>query len=212
MTEKLKYILGILIAVIALLVIGYFIFSKKEVTKTTSSTNTTKTTSVQINNNTFTIEQVGKIKKALTDSLELVYGGIIKRLKSGLSTVSDDGENNLKNDDYSYISEIDSTLIAKDSSGNATDEIRVKSTFISPEPLAGNSLHLLRIDHKSFSQNINIQTTKTDSIFIKESSGLLDLFSINPNISAGYGLLHKQFDIYAGIGINIKFDVIKIFN
>ena len=212
MTEKLKYILGILIALTVLIVMAYFIFNKKEVTKTTSNTNTVKTTSVHIDENTFTVEQVANIKKALTDSLVNQYGEIIKQLKTDKAAVNDTtGQTKNRTPVYSYVSEIDSNIIAKDSTGNATDEIRITSTFISPEPLAQNSLHLLKVRHKSFSKNTATQTTRTDSVFIKESKGLLDLISITPNISAGYGLIHKQFDFYTGIGISIDLDIKKVF-
>lgn len=211
MSSTLKYILWILIAAIGLVLLGYLLTNRTTVVQTSKTIKTETKTSVHVDENTFTVEQVANIKKALTDSLKDVYGSIINQLKA--VHISDNDTSVQINTDrpiYAYVSEIDSNITAKDSLGNVTDKMNVKSTFISPEPLAENCLHLLKIDHQSYSKSILTNTIEIDTIVVKESSSFID-FSLKPNLSAGYGLIHKQFDFYAGIGINIEFDPRKIF-
>ena len=66
-------------------------------------------------------------------------------------------------------------------------------------------MHLLTIKHRSFTKYI--ETTK----IVEYKKSFLEKFEIAPNISAGYGMIHKQFDIYAGIGIKYEFDFTQFF-
>ncbi len=212
MENKLKYMLGIIIAVIVLLVIGYFIFNKQPEVHSSSSIKSVITKELKTTDNTFTIEQISKIKRSLTDSLRIVYGKIIDSLldvnKSDALIINDERP---VNNGYNYISEIDSQFVVKDDSGAVMDLLNVKSTFISPEPLSSYSLHMLRLSHKSFRTQISSITTRTDTIIIKENSPIISGISIRPNVSYGYGLRTKQFDFYAGIGLTMEFDIWKLF-
>lgn len=212
MTENLKYILGILVAVIVLIIIGYFIFGKKDtVTHSTSNSKTNTTEEIKTTQNTFTIEQVGQIKKVLTDSLSNIYGSIINRLKKDHLPFNFAKVDTDKTPNYSYISEIDTNLVVKDSAGSITDNLKVISTFISPIPITDNSVHLIKLDHTSFRKEKSTVTTTVDSVFIKENKNFWERFTLSPNISAGYGLLHRQLDFYAGIGVSFEFNAFEIF-
>ena len=107
--------------------------------------------------------------------------------------------------DTDYISKIDSLFESTDSTGFVTDQITITSAFISPLPVPDNSMHLLTIKHRSFTKYI--ETTK----IVEYKKSFLEKFEIAPNISAGYGMIHKQFDIYAGIGIKYEFDFTQFF-
>jgi hypothetical protein len=214
MKDNLKYILGILVALIVLVVVGYFIFNKpSKVNHSTTTTTTNTTEEVTTVKNTFSVEQVAVIKKALTDSLEKVYGSIIKSLRSNNLTLSPspfEGEGN-KDSLFSYISEIDSQFVVKDDSGSVTDLFDVKSTFISPNLLPSNSAHLLKLNHTSFRKETRTDSRTYDTIYVYQSRGFWERFIISPNLSAGYGLFNKKFDVYAGIGLNFEFNASELF-
>lgn len=210
MENKLKYILGILVALIVLVVLGYFIFNfnkSPEVTHSTSDTKTVTTESITTVKNTFTVEQVTQIKKALTDSLVKVYGLIIKRLKP--VTIPEREDSNLNNN-YSYISEVDSQFVVKDSSGYTTDLLNVKSVVISKEPLP-ELLHLLKLQVTSFRKQTKTDSKTLDTVYVKENETFWERFTVSPNISAGYGLFNRQFDVYAGVGLSFEFSASEIF-
>lgn len=207
MENKLKYILGIIVAIIVLIVVGYFVFNKSaKVTHSTSNTETVTTDKITTEQNTFTVEQVAQIKRVLTDSLKHVYGAIIKGLSSRSSSGSSSSEEDtVELSPFSYISEIDSNFVVKDDSGSVTDLFKVRSTFISPVLLAENSLHLLKINHTSFTKSVSTQTKTADTVFVETSKSFWERLTISPNISAGYGLFHKQFDVYTGVGLSFEF-------
>jgi len=177
-----------------------------EVVKTDSDTTSTTTTKITAEENTFTVEQVGNIKKVLIDSLRSVYGSIINQLTSPQpSPCEGEGEDTTSVAEYAYVSEIDTNFVAKDSSGFTTDSMHVKSTFISPDPLPKKSIHFLTIDHTSFTKKTSTETTVTNTITVKKTKGFWDGFHIGPNVSAGVGMITKQFDFYAGVGITYEF-------
>ena len=214
MKENFKYILGIIVAIIVLAVIGYFIFNKPSgVDHSTSNTITKTTEEIKTTQNTFSVEQVAVIKKALTDSLKKVYGAIINKLKEGHTSPFDFAQGDTNEiSSYSYISEVDSQFIVKDDSGSVTDMLSVKSTFISPNLLPTNSVHLLRLNHTSFRKETKTDSKSYDTIYVYQSRGFWERFIISPNISAGYGLFNKQFDVYTGIGLSFEFNAFEIFS
>lgn len=210
MKDNLKYILGILVALIVLVVVGYFIFNKpSSVNHSTSNTKTVTTEEIKTTQNTFTIEQVSVIKKALTDSLEKVYGSIIKKLKA----VNTPGEkDSTEYDGYSYFSEVDSQFVVKDDSGSVTDMLNVKSTFISSKLLPVTSVHLLKVNHTSFRKETKTDSKTSDTVYVKENKSFWERFVISPNVSAGYGLINKKFDVYTGVGLSFEFNALEIFS
>jgi hypothetical protein len=221
MKENFKYILAIIVALAVLIVVSYFVFNKPaKVTHSTSNTKTVTTESITTVQNTFTIEQVAQIKKVLTDSLRNVYGAIINRLirRGGqddhtLNPSSYEGDGDSTNlSPYSYVSEVDSNIVVKDSSGSITDMFKVKSTFISPVLLAENSLHLLRLNHTSFRKGTKTDSKTSDTVYVNTTKNFWERFTISPNISAGYGLFNKQFDIYTGVGFSFEFNAFEIFS
>src|SRR5690606_37460349 len=88
-----------------------------------------------ITEHVFTAEAIGKIKRRLTDILKAIYENLKDTAK------------------YVFTSEIDSSFAAKDSAGNVTDSIKVKSVVVSQEPLPSGLSHLLNFDLKHFGSN-----------------------------------------------------------
>jgi len=113
-------------------------------------------------------------------------------------------EDSTNEKEYAYVSEIDSNFAAVNDSGEVTDSLQITSTFISPEPLPENSLHLLLINHKSFNKEVFINRDITTTITVVKKKTWLERFIIIPNVSAGIGLIHRQFDFYAGVGIGYE--------
>lgn len=202
--ETLTTILLVLLVAVAI----YFAVKKPTVIDhSTSNTKTVTTEEVTTVKNTFSIEQVAAIKKVLTDSLVKVYGSIIHNLKLNKSqlnyTSSDSG--------YSFISEIDSQFVVKDDSGSVTDLLDVKSTFISSVPLPENSVHLVKLNHTSFRKETKTLSYTSDTVYVNQDKSFWERFVISPNISAGYGLITKKFDVYTGIGLSFEFNASEIF-
>lgn len=66
MENKLKYILGIIVALIVLAVFGYFVINKPASVNHSASNTITKTTEeIKTTQNNFTVEQVAVIKKGI---------------------------------------------------------------------------------------------------------------------------------------------------
>jgi len=107
--------------------------------------------------------------------------------------------------DVIYMSDIDTTFIAVDDSGFVTDSIQISSVFYSPTPIDKSSLHLLLINHTSY--NKKVETTK----IVEYKKGFFERFEVSPSITAGYGLLNKQFEVVVGAGIRYDFDFTNIF-
>lgn len=210
-----REILTTIIMVLLVIVAIYFAVKQPSaIDHSTSNTKTVTTEEVTTVKNTFSIEQVTQIKRALTDSLAKVYGSIIKSLKSNDLTFNPspfEGEGN-KDSLFSYISEVDSEFVVKDDSGSVTDLLDVKSTFISPIPLDPNSVHLLKVNHTAFRKETRTDFRSYDTIYVYQSRGFWERFIISPNLSAGYGLFNKKFDLYAGIGLNFEFNAFEIFS
>ena len=203
---KLKILIAVLITgALTFFLTKEFAPEYEVVDKKTDST-TTVTTTIEVTENTFSAEQVGNIKRVLMDSLSAVYGSIINRLKSSSSSsVSLSEGEDTSGHNYAYVSEIDSNFAAVDDSGNVTDSLHITSTFISPNPLPENSVHLMFIRHKSYSKEITRETVITTTNTVVRKKSFFERFSIAPNISAGIGLINKQFDVYAGVGISYEF-------
>ncbi|MCZ7608906.1 MAG: hypothetical protein M5U17_01960 [Ignavibacterium sp.] len=214
MENKLKYILGIIVALIVLAGVGYFVINKPASVSHSASNTITKTTEeIKTTQNNFTVEQVAVIKKALTDSLAKVYGSIINSLRSNDLAVNPSpakGEGN-KDSLFSYVSEVDSQFAVKDDSGSITDLLEVKSTFISPVPLTGNYAHLVKLDHTAFRKETKTDSRTYDTIYVYQSRGFWERFVISPNVSAGYGLINKKFDVYTGVGLSFEFNASELF-
>ena len=197
--------------IILVLLVGaaiYFAVKKPTaIDHSTSSTKTVTTEEVTTVKNTFSIEQVAAIKKVLTDSLENVYGSIIRNLRSNQSQSNDTSGYST----FSYISEVDSQFVVKDDSGSVTDLLDVKSTFISPVLLSENSVHLVKLNHTSFRKETKTLSHTSDTIYVNQDKSFWERFVISPNISAGYGLINKKFDVYTGIGLSFEFNATEIF-
>lgn len=202
--ETLTTILLVLLVAVAI----YFAVKKPTVIDhSTSNTKAVTTEEVTTVKNTFSIEQVAAIKRVLTDSLVKVYGSIIHNLKLNQSQL-----NHASGDSgYSYISEVDSQFVVKDDSGSVTDLLEVKSTFISSIPLPENSVHLVKLNHTSFRKETKTLSHTSDTVYVNQDKSFWDRFVISPNISAGYGLITKKFDVYTGIGLSFEFNASEIF-
>lgn len=201
----------ILVAVVITALLTYFTtreFSPEyDIVKSTTDTTITVTETITETENTFTAEQVGSIKQVLIDSLSAVYGAVINNLRKAETEKGRIGETAAEPEkQVAYVSEIDSSFVAVDDTGNVTDSINVTSTFISPDPLPENSLHLLRMKHKSFNRHTETTTTITTETLVEKRKSFLERFSISPNLSAGVGLISKQFDFYFGVGVSYGFD------
>lgn len=196
----------ILIAVVATALLTFFLTrectSKYEVIGMASDTTKITKTKISVSTNLFSAEQVGKIKRRLIDSLSLAYRQAIKEQEKDQEQ---DQEKDSAYNKFVYTSEIDTNFVAKDSAGNVTDSMHVKSTFISPTPLPENSLHLVSMDHKSFNKETETNTTITNTNTVEKKRSFYDRFRIIPNVSAGYGITSRMFDVYAGVGITFEF-------
>ncbi len=203
----------ILIAIVVTALLTFFITreftSEYEIVGTTSDTTKTTTTKITTSNNSFSAEQIGKIKRHLIDSLSAEYKTMLKKNKPTekpsislppIETTKDSAASG-----YVYVSEIDTNFVAKDSAGEVTDSMHVKSTFISPAPLPENSIHTVSMDHKSFNKEKESTTTITNTNIVEKKKSFFDRFKIRPNVSAGYGITSRMFDVYAGIGITFEF-------
>lgn len=184
-----------------------------------SSSDTTKTVTekISVNENSFSAEQVGNIKQILIDSLKEEYKFKIaayQKYWNDSHPIQDKTEDVIESvyNDFAFVSEIDSNFVAKDSSGAVTDSMHITSTVISPEPLPESLIHLLSIAHTSFSKETEIETTIANSIIVEKKKNFIDRFQLSPSIGAGYGLIHKQFDVYAGVGFKYEFNFLSLFN
>ena len=62
------------------------------------------------------------------------------------------------------------------------------------------SLDSLKWRLKTHSVTNTIEITK----YIEKKRKFLDRFHFTPNVSAGYGLIHKDLDVYVGIGVGFE--------
>lgn len=211
MSNETKILIALVITVLLTFFITKECSTKYEVVGTNSDTTKTTTTKITTSLNSFSAEQIGKIKRRLIDSLSLAYrqaGAVyMKKIKEQEKDQEheQDQEKDSAYDKFVYTSEIDTNFVAKDSAGNVTDSMHVKSTFISPTPLPENSIHLVSMDHKSFTKEKETTTTITNSKIVEKKRSFFDRFRIIPNVSAGYGITSRMFDVYAGVGITFEF-------
>ena len=199
---KIKILIAILITAAATFFLTREFSSEYDVVNKKSDTTSTTTTKITETENTFSAEQVGNIKRVLIDSLSAVYRAKYKSLSSSLSV--SENEDTTTEKKYAYVSEMDTVYVAVDENNEVTDSLHITSTFISPEPLPENSLHYLMIKHKSFNKEISKETTITTTETVEKGKSFWDHFVIVPNVSAGVGLINRQFDIYAGVGIGYE--------
>ena len=202
---KIKILIAVLITGALTFFLTKEFAPEYEVIDTKTDTTSTVKTTIEVTENTFSAEQVGNIKRVLMDSLSAVYGTIINSLSVSVSSSvrQSDEEDSLNlnlNSEYAYVSEIDSNFAAVDDSGNVTDSLHITSTFISPNPLPENSVHLMFVKHKSYSKETTREITITTTNTVVEKKSFFERFSIAPNISLGVGIFSKQFDMYAGVG------------
>ena len=203
---KIKILIAVLITAAATFFLTKEFSPEYEVVDKKTDTTKTVTTKITETENTFTAEQVGNIKKVLIDSLQTIHKNKINRLmddgKWSMEDVEEEDSSSEKK--YAFVSELDSVYVAVDENNEVTDSMHITSTFISPDPLPENSLHLLMIKHKSFTKEISKETTITNTETIVREKTFWDHFIIVPNVSAGIGLINRQFDIYAGVGIGYE--------
>lgn len=202
MTNVTKYltsgILGIVIGVLLVL-----LTSQPQRVVPVDKPDTVRT----VQENVFTAEQVGSIKKILVDSLEAIYKKsfpktqVSESVKPEPPALPDAQAESSPGEEYAYISEIDTFFVVKDSSGRTTDSMRVVSTFISSEPIPEQNLHLVSLHHYSTSETITIPIEKGNFGEVK----------VGTNVSFGYGLINKQWDVYAGVGVQYNFDISNFF-
>ena len=86
---KLKILIAVLITGALTFFLTKEFAPEYEVIDTITDTTTTVQVQVKVQENLFSAEQVGNIKRVLTDSLSMVYGSIINRLKSSSSLPTD---------------------------------------------------------------------------------------------------------------------------
>jgi hypothetical protein len=204
---KIKILIAVLITAAATFLLTKEFSPEYEVVNKKSDTTTTVKVKVKVQESSFSAEQVGNIKRVLIDSLSAVYG---KRIKLSSSfdrlrmTGQDNNEDSTVKKEYAYVSEVDTVFVAVDENNEVTDSLHVTSTFISPEPLPESSLHLLNLKHKSFNKTVETETTITTTETVEQKKTFWNRFIIVPNVSAGIGLINRQFDIYAGVGIGFE--------
>lgn len=152
--------------------------------------------------NSYKLNLKQKLQKQLLDSLQNVIKPELITVykfadKDSIYREAKKYYNNTKKDTsenpWYYVSAVDTLINIKDSTGRITDVIDITSKFISPYALSPYSLHRLALRHK----RINYKERKV-------GGGLLGNFTISGQVGAGYGVIHKQFDIYTGIGISYK--------
>lgn len=194
-------ILFAIVLVVVIPICNRYCSNKYETVGTTSDTTKTTTTKITTSVSSFSVEQVGKIKRR---ALIPAFSQREKEKNSATETKLDAMKDS-SSSGYVYVSEIDTNFVAKDSTGKVTDCMKVKSTFISPAPLPENSIHTVSVDHKSFNKETETTTTITNTNIVEKKKNFFDRFKIRPNVSAGYGITSRMFDVYAGIGITFEF-------
>lgn len=175
-----------------------------------SASDTTSSTTVKYipQRSSFSAVQIGNIKRRLIDSLSGIYKAKAKQVFAGpqlpaVKPDSADQKAEVKPEEelqYAYTSEIDSIIVAKDSTGKTTDSTHAKSTIISDTPLSKKLIHLLEIDHTSYNKETAIETKITDTIIVEKKKSFFDLFKIKIGVVGGYDIINKQFGITAGAG------------
>jgi len=195
-----------IVLVLVMFLCNKYCSQKYDVVGTSSDTTKTTTTRITTTVNSFSIEQIGKIKRHLIDSLSAFYKLRIKALTK-VQTIknSENTQDSSSFKNYVFLSEIDTNFVAKDSTGRVTDSTHVKSTFMSSIPLPENSIHFLSMTQKSFNKETETITTITNTKIVEKKKSFFNRFKIVPNISAGYGITSRMFDVYAGVGVTFEF-------
>jgi len=96
-----------------------------------------------------------------------------------------------------YKAGINKTYITKNK-----DTVTVNAEYVSPIPLSPYSYFNIAVNYSY----PNIETTKY--IIVKNGMNLLGIhleLHHGIQLGAGYGLIHKQFDLFAGYGVQLSF-------
>jgi len=203
MNNKIQILIAIVISTLITFYLTRKCSDNHKIISAETDTSTAVTTKIYEVENSFSAIQSGRIKKILIDSINNIYKNKLFKIEQELKQRN--AVNTKKNqDEFIYLSEIDTVYIATDSTGFIMDSIRIKSTVYSNEPLPDNLIHTLTLNHKSFNKEKEIITTITNKEIIEKKKSIFSLLKIIPNVSVGYGLINKTFDVYAGIGIIIE--------
>lgn len=184
----IKYIKEILIVVLLLWISGKYIFDKPE----TVTETVTDTLTVQIE---VPIEVEPEIKwypKPVKDTVGLAeLNFLIDSLQQELNNTA--GDSGLG----TYVAEWDTTVV--DESGKPIVEAELTALSRIPFDPALKFQGKLTLHNKTI--------TETTQVYHGQS--FWERFSVGINISAGYGIFTRTWDVYAGVGIN--YDIEDIF-
>ncbi len=204
----IKIVLAVIITALLTFFLTREFSGNYEKVGSTSDTTSSVTVKYTTSANTFTAELVGKIKKRLIDSLSGNIKAKIKQVFVGpvLPAVKPDSADQqaaAKTEEelqYVYTSEMDTTIIAKDSTGKTIDSTKIQSSVFSDIPLSQKLIHLISVENNSYNKETIKEKKITNTAIVEKKKSLFDLIKIKLGVVAGWDFINKQLGVVVGAG------------